>query len=173
MQQCSLNWIRKYTSVFRFDAPIGIHLINTISQRLAWCSDWWLGFGAGDWRKNYQSQMLSSSYGAFYIQMCTHSQNVHWNEHILTKSKRKPTNVISATHEGCTHQGFSTLCPRRCLSACHDPRCSAVRKEEAQQMHMAKLSPFINAPVLFQFPPVKLLYRNTYWGKQSCRSTRK
>lgn len=41
----------------------------------------------------------------------------------------------------------------------------AVRNEEAQQMHMAKLSPFINASMLFQFPPVKRLYRNNYWGK--------
>lgn len=40
-----------------------------------------------------------------------------------------------------------------------------LQDEEAQQMHTLKLSSFINASMLFQFPPLKRLYRNNYWGK--------
>lgn len=46
-----------------------------------------------------------------------------------------------------------------------NPDHLAVQNEEAQQMHMAKLPSFINGSMLFQFPPVKRLYRNNYWGK--------
>lgn len=80
------------------------------------------------------------------------------------------SDVISATHGGYTHRSFylfiSSLCHCRCF--CWDANKLAhlaAENEEAQQMHMAKLSSFINPSMFFQFPPVKRLYRNNYWGK--------
>lgn len=64
---------------------------------------------------------------------------------------------------------YLLICSRRhCRCFCWHANNAdhlAVQNEEAQQMHMVKLPFFINGSMLFQFPPVKRLYRNNYWGK--------
>lgn len=127
-------------------------------------------------------------FSSVFIQICTlHTQPKHkcTQTHGQTSSTTHPTahvhlchfshtikagHLMLAPHGGRAHQRFyffiSSQRRRRCFCwNANELAHLAVENEEAQQMHTAKLSSFINASMLFQFPPVKRFYRNNYWGK--------
>lgn len=95
--------------------------------------------------------------------------NVHLKS-LQSHRQSRPSDVFSTSHGGGTHQRFYLFISSQCRCRCfcwyaNDLVYLATQTEEAQHLHKVKLSSFINASMLFQFPPVKRLYRNNYWGK--------